>query len=263
MEKNSRNHWLGLALAACLAGIPFIFPNLNRLVTRGIAVPLAVFLLVILLYSWPATRVKSVLAHYAPKSALARLGLLLLAAVGLGAGWYYLDPQAARSALGAASKQTDEALPGFAIGMSLNLHAAAPLRDKYIFKYRTPENVRAEFYLAANDVFNFVITDVRGEPHVLQVPLGPDGLPVGQWIFLVCEAGSDNQHSFLSVAVNGRELKRSPLAFPMDMGSRQWKFALSPGQNGLTGNAFEIASISKRAATLTAAEKKKWAGELP
>jgi hypothetical protein len=145
----------------------------------------------------------------------------------------------------------DEKLPGIAVAAVLDIQDVTALRRKYVFEYTTPEHASTAFYLSASDIFTFTLTDIHGESYPLEVPLGKNGIPFSQFIHLICEAGSGSNYSFLSVSVDGKEIKRRDLPARIDLGSRQWKFTLGADQNGKNYGAFLLAEIGVWPVTFT------------
>jgi hypothetical protein len=75
----------------------------------------------------------------------------------------------------------DEKLPGFGSGLMVQTNDNIEVRRKYQFEYRTPDGAKAAFYLSASNHYVFSVTDIRGQPHTLDIPLGSNGIPFGRW----------------------------------------------------------------------------------
>jgi hypothetical protein len=133
---------------------------------------------------------------------------------------------------GATSDQRDERLLGITVHTVINIQDVAALRRKYVFDLGTPDRARAAFYLSASDRFTFTVTDIHGETYPLEIPLGRRGVPFGEFTHLLCEAGSASSYSFLRVLVNGKEVQRRSLPFPIDLGSRDWRTILGADADG-------------------------------
>jgi hypothetical protein len=154
-----------------------------------------------------------------------------------------------------APPEAAEKLPGFAMYAVVTIKDVAELRKRYVFDLGTPEKARAGFYLSASDRFTFLITDVRGETYPLEVLLGGNGVPLWVPIMLVCQLGVSNNSSRLSVRVSGKDVAKRDLAFPIDVGSRQWKdVTIGADAAGKNTGAFTISEIVVYAATFNGRE---------
>jgi hypothetical protein len=173
-------------------------------------------------------------------------GVMVAALVAL-----FIGTQAAVSEGPLSQTPLSEKLPGFSWYAAIRMEDVAALRRKYVFDFSAPEGSRVAFYLSASDRFTFSVTDIHGEPYPLEIPLGRDGIPLGQFVVLVCETGIASNYAFVRVVMNGRELRRRDLPFSVDLGSRQWKTNLGADANGQNSGAFEISEFGGLATSLT------------
>jgi hypothetical protein len=240
---------ISIGIALLLAPLPPPWwPNMSKGLTQAVfAVGLLIF---VIGAAAVATGVSPVLKD---RSLWPQTGMVIFgAAFIVCAIWYFFEPQI-------STKVADEKLPGIAVAAVLNIQDVAALRRKYVFEYTTPEHASTAFYLSASDIFTFTVTDIHGEAYPLEVPLGKNGIPFGQFMHLVCEAGSGSNYSFLSVSVNGKEIKRRDLPARIDLGSRQWNFTLGADQNGNNNGAFLLGEMGASPVTFTNEQVEKLA----
>jgi len=226
---------LGATMAALAA--PSHFPNAPPWVWYwtfwgGIALMGLMFVDVALLLLW-----KEEGARFGP-------GVLLnlsLAGVAAAIIWHSTKPPAKK-------------LPGFAAYAVVRIYDIPEFRRKYIFDFGTQASkARAAFYLSASDQFTFALTDARGETYPLEVKLGQGGIPIDRFIMLLCEAGVDEDMTILRVSVNGKEILRRVLSFPVDLGDRKWGPGSALGANaiGQENGIFMLAELGAWAETFS------------
>jgi hypothetical protein len=161
-------------------------------------------------------------------------------------GWLY-------SALAPATRDgrpLDEKLPGFGSGMMVQTNDNIEVRRKYQFEYRTPDGAKAAFYLSASDRYVFSVTDIHGQPYTLDIPLGSNGIPFGKWAYIFCEVGVASSYAYLRALVNGKEVARRDLDFPLDLGSRRWLGTLGADSDGKNGGSFSFTEFGVLSTTL-------------
>ena len=148
----------------------------------------------------------------------------------------------------------DEKLPGFATGLMIQINDITEERKKYQFHFRTPEGSKAEFYFSASNRYAFLVTDVHGSVYTLDIPLGSDGIPFEQFVYLFCEAGTASNYSYLRVLINGKQVARRDFDFAMELGSRRWSPVIGADENGRNGGAFMLMEIGAFSTTLSDTE---------
>jgi hypothetical protein len=142
-------------------------------------------------------------------------------------------------------------LPGFCAHFIIRMHGPHVVRRRYVFELLTAEGASAAFYLSASDRFVFEVKDTRGEPYTLEAPLGGDGIPLGEFCYLTASAGIASNASFLSVELNGRELQRRDLPFPIDLGSKVWdRGCIGSDAKGKNNGGFDLGEKVVRSSTL-------------
>ena len=145
----------------------------------------------------------------------------------------------------------DEVLPGFAYQEVVRLQSGQTTDRQYQYEISSPEGAKASFYLTKDGDWAFAVTGTSGEPHMLEIPLGADGIPFDQWVAVLCEAGSASGYSYLRVLVNGKEVKRLDLEFPIPFGSRRWtNVHIGSDQSGQNGGAFMFTGAAVMATTV-------------
>lgn len=135
---------------------------------------------------------------------------------------------------------TSEKLPGFSWYNVISINPLPLPRKQYVFEFRDKEGAGAAFYLSASNAFVFEATDIHGSSYHLDIALGRNGIPVGQFIILFCEIGVGSNYSFFRAVVNGKEVQRRDLPFAVDLGSKQWSGKIGADINGKNNGAFDL-----------------------
>jgi hypothetical protein len=148
----------------------------------------------------------------------------------------------------------DEKLPGFASGMMVRTEDVTEMRRKYQFDFHTTEGAKAGFYLSASNRFAFSVTDIHGEPYTLDIPLGSNGIPFEKFAYVFCEVGTASSYSYLRALVDGKEVARRDLSFPLDLGSRHWLPEIGADANGRNRAAMSFAEGGIFSMTLSDSE---------
>jgi len=152
---------------------------------------------------------------------------------------------------------TDSQLPGFAAVIFIKMGDVTKIRRKYVLDFATPEGAQASFYQSASNIFTFAVTDTRKESYPIEIPLGPAGIPLGEWSTVLFEEGSTNNASLLRVFVNGALVASRDLAFTVDLGSRDWRTVVGADLAGENGGAYGLQDLLVFATTLPIADRKK------
>jgi hypothetical protein len=111
--------------------------------------------------------------------------------------------------------------------------------------FMTKEGSRASFYFSdTGDRFIFLVTDIHGDGQSLDLTTGDNGVPLGKFVFITCQAGLNTNQTYLRVLINEREVMEKTLPFRMDLGSRRWEKGILGADNlGKHGSAFEALAI--------------------
>lgn len=135
-------------------------------------------------------------------------------------------------------------LPGLGIFAAIEIRDVAEIRRKYIFDVGTSDGAKAAFYLSASDKFTFVITDTRGETYPLEFPTTGKTLVIGQPVYLLLECGIIDLQTKIHAVINGYEVVRRTLPFPINLGARDWKdITVGANKAGRDGGAFVLAEF--------------------
>jgi hypothetical protein len=145
----------------------------------------------------------------------------------------------------------DEKLPGFAAGLMVQTSDNVEVRRKYQFDFLTPEGVKVAYYLSASNRYAFSVTDIHGESYTLDIPLGSNGIPFGKWVYVFCEVGVASSYTYLRALVNGEQVARRELDFPLDLGSRRWRPTLGADSSGENRGSFAITEAGFYLTTLS------------
>jgi hypothetical protein len=85
-----------------------------------------------------------------------------------------------------------------------------------------------------------------------------DGVPFAKLMYLILEAGSGSNYSFLRAHVNGKEVRRVDLPERINLGTRQWKpLSLGVDEDGKNKGAFLFLELGVWSLTLTKEEIEK------
>jgi len=151
-------------------------------------------------------------------------------------------------------RPADEKLPGFGSGLMVKVTDITEERKKYQYHFRTPEGSNVAFYLSASNRYAFSVTDTHGSVYTLDIPLGSNGIPFEKFAFIFCEVGTASSYSYLRALVNGREVARRDLEFPLELGSRRWLPTLGSDSNAQNGGAFMLTEMGVFSTTLNDSE---------
>ena len=153
-----------------------------------------------------------------------------------------------------SKRPLDEKLPGFASGLMVQTKDITEERKKYQFYFHTAEGSKAEFYLSASNRYAFSVTDTHGSIYTLDIPLGSNGIPFEKFVYMFCEVGTASSYSYLRALVNGIEVARQDLDFPLELGSRKWIPSLGANSSGQNSSAFMLMEAIIYTTTLSDAE---------
>jgi hypothetical protein len=115
-----------------------------------------------------------------------------------------------------------QTMPGFTAYAVVRIFDTPELRRKYLFDFETPEGAKASFYISAADRFTWAITDVHKEPYQLEIPQGRGKVPLDEVIALFCQVGLTDTATLMRVVINGGEIGRRALPFPINLGKMEW-----------------------------------------
>lgn len=142
-----------------------------------------------------------------------------------------------------AASEVDGNLLGFSGYIVIRIDDITQIRRKYVFEFATSEGARAAFYLSASNRFTFSVTDIHRESYPVEIVLGPDGIPMNQWVVIFFEEGSTSNASFMRVLVNDKVVVSRDLDFPIDLGSRDWKATIGADAAGENGGAYALGEL--------------------
>jgi hypothetical protein len=116
----------------------------------------------------------------------------------------------------------EDSLPGLSTTAGMKIYNLAVDRRQYILRLATPEGAQASLYFSRNNAFTFSLTDLHGENHTLELPIGRRGIPFDTFIIITCEVGETSTSAYLRVLKNGREMKRVDIPSGINLGSKNW-----------------------------------------
>ncbi len=97
-------------------------------------------------------------------------------------------------------------LPGFSMQAIIAIKRSKLEGRQYITDTGIVGGERISEYISPNEVFTYSVTDSSGEQHTIEAPLGTNGIPFEEWVYLTCEMGVSNDWSFMRIVVNGNEV---------------------------------------------------------
>jgi len=109
-------------------------------------------------------------------------------------------------------------LPGFIFLAVIEIRDVKVDRRKYLFDFGKMDQDRLSIYISKDGIFTLCLNDAKGEPHLVQVPLGKDGVPISTRFHLGCEVGVGVSSTFLRLLVDGNEKGSVTLPFKIDLG---------------------------------------------
>ena len=142
-------------------------------------------------------------------------------------------------------------LPGMAMAMRLRINNLPADRRKYILDFGQAARERLSVYISADSIFTLLFTDIKGEPHVAQIPLGGSGMPFAEYFTLICEIGVDGQSTHLYVTANGVAKSVITLPFRVDVSLLDIpNGVVGADLTGINGGAFDLIGLMPFTATL-------------
>jgi hypothetical protein len=148
--------------------------------------------------------------------------------------------------------------PGLSLHMSIRVTHLAAKRRKYLFDFGKMDAERLSIYVSSDNIFTLCFTDAKGEPHLVQVPLGENGLPVGSFQYLVCDLGVSGHSTYLGMLLNGAEIGVLKLPFKTDIGALDVpNGVIGADLLGSNGSAFDLAELQVYGRTLVGSEAKE------
>jgi hypothetical protein len=220
----------GLGVTLMAASAPNHFPNappwaVHAAFWAGIAVIAIMVLDATLLFLWQDWR---------PRLGPGIVLNLATAAIALALVWHYSPIH--------FLEQKEKGLPGFTAFAFVRLDNTPAAKNRYVFDQVTSDGAGAAFYqLASSSLFIFSIKDTHGAFYNLEIPVGDKGVPVDRYVFLYCDAGIGKGSTVARVMIDGIEVRRRVLDFPMDLGKQDWKqVAVGTDSRGQNDAPFKI-----------------------
>jgi hypothetical protein len=213
----------GLGVTLMAASAPNHFPNappwaVHAAFWGGIALIALMILGAVLIFLWQDWR---------PRLGPGIVLNLATAAIALALVWYYSP----------IHFLNQKGLPGFMAFAFVRVDNTSEAKNRYVFDQVTSDGAGAAFYqLGSSSLFIFSIRNTHGAFYNLEIPVGDNGVPVDRYVFLYCEAGIGKDSTVARVMIDGKEVRRRVLDFPMDLGKQDWKQATV----GIDSAPFEI-----------------------
>ena len=194
-----------------------------------------------------------------------RLSLIVACIVGAllsGFVWSVVGYQYRKSHLVASNEalvgttEADPRLPGMAIHMWVRINHLPALRRKYLLDFGKKDRERLSVYVSSDNIFTVSFVDANGEPHPLQIPIGTDGFPLGDFFHLGCEAGISATTTVVRIVVNGKKMREVILPFRANIGALDVdNGVLGADLDGKDGASFDLAELMVFVNTLPAIDE--------
>ncbi len=170
-----------------------------------------------------------------------------------------------------ARARAAEGLPGFIFFSVIEIRDVKVERRKYLFDFGKMDRERLSIYISKDGIFTLCLNDAKGEPHLVQVPLGKDAVPISTRFHLGCEVGVGASSTFLRLLVDGNEKGSVTLPFKIDLGKLDSNNGVvGTDLNHKNGSWFDIhmdtvftVILTKEERTLYLAESDKFLKSLP
>jgi hypothetical protein len=109
-------------------------------------------------------------------------------------------------------------LPGISFHLLLRLNAPFKTHRQYVFEFGKKDAARLSAYLSSAGIFTLTFTDAKQESYNIQIPIGGDGIIIGEWMYFGCEVGIGGNSTALRVHLNDRTVGSLQLPFRTDPG---------------------------------------------
>jgi len=134
--------------------------------------------------------------------------------------------------------------PGISYQALIKLNDISADHRKYLIDFGQLNGSRFSVYISSDNVFTFSFIDAKGEPHLIQLPIGSSGIPFGKPFYLICELGIDGQSTLLRMLVDGKEIKSIALPFKLDLGGIDVSDGvIGADLNGANGASFDMGTM--------------------
>jgi hypothetical protein len=113
---------------------------------------------------------------------------------------------------------TSGSIPGFSFHITVRIHNLPGNRRKYLFDFGQMHAERLSLYISPDNIFTFCFVDAKGEPHLVQLPLGRGGPVLGKFIYISFELGISGESTEMRLFVRSKEIGSIKLPFKTDIG---------------------------------------------
>ena len=134
-----------------------------------------------------------------------------------------------------ATRPPNVTLPGYTSTILMQIGNSQPMEKEYIFQDINSDGSEISLAASRDGFFTFSVKARSGDAYTLEIPSGPDGIPLDKNIYVACVAGTTASSGFLRLLVDGNEVSRRDLGSRIDFGNRQWKPQIEPDRTRLIG----------------------------
>jgi hypothetical protein len=139
------------------------------------------------------------------------------------------------SGMDEARKVSNVTVPGYTSTVLMQLDRHGWGKKDFVFKDTSADGSEVSLATTDDNGFTFVVKIMNGETYSLDIPSGPEGIPLDQNVYIACVAGNTKSSGFLRVLVDGDELFRRDFDLRIEFGNRQWKSTIAPDRTKLQG----------------------------
>jgi len=150
-----------------------------------------------------------------------------------------------------------KALPGLSLHTFIRVNNLPAARRKYIFDFGHTQKERFSVYISSDNIFTFSFVDAKNEPHVIQLPVGGNGFPIGRFVYMCCDLGISGESTELRMYVDGEEIGSLILPFKTDVGALDvGNGVMGSDLSGENGSAVDVGELMIYGFTVNALEIK-------
>lgn len=152
-------------------------------------------------------------------------------------------------------KERHGSLPGFSLHLYIRVNHLAASRRKYLVDFGKENGERLSLYISKDNILTLSFVDKKREPHLIQLPVGRKGFPLGEWLYASCELGVSGQTTEMSLRVNGKQIGALFLQFKTDLGALDfYNGVIGADLTGKSGAAIDLSDVGVNLKTMTKAE---------